>query len=138
MTNVLSLANRLNRDLLNYGNVFDFVDDFRGREYDFKTDVVEKDDCIEIYADMPGVKKEEVSISAENGILTIGTNRTEEKLDQNEHYVRRERKSGSVTRSFSLGKDIDAESISANLLDGVLKITAKKTEKSLPRKISIT
>ena len=93
----------------------------------FKVDVEDKGDAYELTADLPGLKKEEIALHYENDYLTIAAqkNETAEDKDAKGNFIRRERRTGSMSRSFYVG-DIDDKKIDAEFKDGVLKVTMPK------------
>ena len=93
----------------------------------FKVDVEDKGDAYELTADLPGVKKEEIALKYEDNYLTIATNRNEanDAQDTKGNFIRRERRTGSVSRSFYVG-EIDENKIAAEFTDGVLKVSLPK------------
>ena len=107
-----------------------------------KTDVKEKDGNYEVDIDLPGFKKDEVSVQLENGYLTItaskGLDKDQEKEDKS-GYIRKERWSGSCTRSFYVGDELRSEDIKARMEDGILHLTMPKKEaqKALPKQNTI-
>ena len=102
-------------------------------------DVAETDLAFEVKLDLPGIKAEEVDIQIDNNTLTIRGQRSSEKeeTDEAKQYHRIERSSGSFTRSVVLPNSINEDETVAEFKDGVLTITAPKTEDAKPRKISI-
>ena len=103
-----------------------------------KTDVREKDGNYEVFVDLPGFKKEDVTLNLENGYLTITAEKGLEKNeDEKGSYVRKERWSGSCSRSFYLGDGVRAEDIKAKMEDGILTLTFPKEVKKLPEKNTI-
>lgn len=99
------------------------------------TDIKESDAGYEMTIDLPGFKKEEVSVALENGYLTINAARgIESKEAENEeeekkgNYIRRERYSGSCQRSFYVGEALTVADIKANFEHGILKLTIPKKE----------
>lgn len=97
-------------------------------------DIVEKDDHFEIKADLPGVKKEDVKVSLENGVLTIEASHNEEKTEEkNGKVIRKERRTGQFLRSFSLGSNVHDNDIKASFTDGVLTIAAPKVKPETPK-----
>ncbi|MCI8378718.1 MAG: Hsp20/alpha crystallin family protein [Lachnospiraceae bacterium] len=96
-----------------------------------KTDVKETSQGYEVDIDLPGFKKEDVTAKLENGYLTIqaskGLNRDEK--DEEGKYIRRERYSGSMSRSFYVGEGMKQEDIHAKFEDGILKLTVPKLDK---------
>lgn len=87
-----------------------------------KTDVQERDGSYEIDIDLPGFKKEDVSVKLENGCLTVTASKGLDKDEQKEDsgYIRRERWNGSCSRSFYVGEDVRPEDIKAKMEDGIL------------------
>lgn len=110
------------------------MDDFSVPALDI--DVKETDDKIILTADTPGVKREEIDISVENGLLTISFERKEEKSEASEKYSRRERRFGKVSRSFRID-DVQIESTDATLADGVLKIELPKFPAPTAKRIEV-
>jgi HSP20 family protein len=94
----------------------------------FKIDVKEDEKTYTIDAELPGVKKEEVSLALDDGRLSISVEREEKVDDEKENYVHRERRYGSYQRSVYLA-DANPEGIDAELRDGVLKIVVPKQDK---------
>lgn len=105
----------------------------------FGTDVTDEGDAYKLTADLPGFKKEDIQIEAENGILTISAERREETKEEDKkgRYLRRERTYGSYKRSFDLS-EVDDDNITAKYEDGVLTLELpKKTVPELESKKSI-
>ncbi|MEI6847201.1 MAG: Hsp20/alpha crystallin family protein [Chlorobiaceae bacterium] len=92
----------------------------------FKVDISEDDTSISIEADIPGVKKEDVKISLDDGVLSITAERTQNEEEKKKGYHRVERSWGCLSRSFTVGEDVDAEKIEAAYDNGVLKIKVPK------------
>ena len=102
-----------------------------------KCNIFDIDDVIEVHAEIPGLTKEDVSISVEDSVLTIaGTKK--HSISEDAKYIRRELKNSSFRRSFSLGDTLDSEGISAKFENGMLLVTIPKKEESKPRKVEIT
>ena len=94
-----------------------------------KTDVREKEDAYEVMIDLPGFKKEEVKIELKNGNLTIHAAKTLDKEEKKEgKYIRQERYSGNMSRSFYVGEDITEEDIHGKFENGILKLDIPKVE----------
>ncbi len=86
----------------------------------------EGDYAYHIDVDLPGVKKEDITVKVENNVLTLkGTRKTKEEIKK-EDYYKMESSFGSFTRSFTVPENIDAENIHAENKDGVLEITLPK------------
>ena len=93
-----------------------------------KTDVQEKDDCYLLEVDLPGFKKDEISVDVENGYLTISAAKglDKEKKDKKGRYIRQERYSGAMSRTFYVGEDVKQEDIKANFENGILSLSVPK------------
>jgi HSP20 family molecular chaperone IbpA len=112
----------------------------RNAAHEMKTDVHEQEDHFEVDIDLPGFKKEELTLQLENGYLTVGAAKglEEEKTTKKGRVVRQERWAGSMQRSFYVGEEIKEEDIAAKFENGVLSLTIpKKEEKKLPEKKTI-
>lgn len=100
-----------------------------------KTDVQEHEDHYEVDIDLPGFKKDEISLALANGYLVISAAKGLDK-DETEketgRFVRRERYAGSMSRSFYIGEDIKQEDIHAKYESGVLKLSIPKKEAKKP------
>lgn len=81
-----------------------------------------------IDVDLPGVKKEDISVKVENNVLTLKGERKSKEEIKEKNYYKMESSFGSFTRSFTLPDNIDAENIHAENKDGVLEITLPKKE----------
>jgi HSP20 family protein len=102
-------------------------------------DVRETKDAIEVVAELPGMKPEEVEVNIENNVLTIGGEKKHEVSEGNGeseyHFV--ERRYGRFERSFTLPRTVDADQIGARFHDGLLTITLPKAEAAKPRRVEI-
>ena len=87
--------------------------------------------------DLPGVKKENIDVSVNEGILTISGERKIEKKEEKDNYTKIESFFGRFERSFKLPADADTDNIEAKTEDGVLKIFIPRKEKSAGKKIEI-
>lgn len=92
-------------------------------------DVREDDKNIHIEIDLPGMNKQDISISYKNDILTVNGTRRIEK-DENQHYTRKERNVGSFSRSFPVSGGVESSAIKATFKEGVLTITLPKAEET--------
>ena len=94
------------------------------------TDVKETEDGYELEMDLPGFKKDEISIELENGYLTVsaakGLDKDEE--DKKGKYIRKERYAGAMQRSFYVGEDVTQEDIKGEYKHGILKLFVPKKE----------
>lgn len=144
----LTPFNRRGRNPITQGanDLFNMMDDFfpdslqkmRETIWDtFKVDVRETVNEYVVEAELPGVKKDEVDISLNEGRLTISVKREENVEEREEEYIHQERKVGSMQRSLFL-ENAKPETGSAKLTDGVLRITVPKdTQSDASSKIDI-
>ena len=118
---------------MKYYPMFDLFDDFfTGNTTSdvMKTDIVEKDGNYEMSMELPGVKKEDIQMELKDGYLKVTAthdSNTEDK-DEKGRVVRKERVSGSYSRSFYVGDMITPEQINAKFDNGVLTITIPHNE----------
>lgn len=113
------------------------LDDWAGN---FNTELIENKENFVLTAEIPGVKKEDIDIQFDNGLLTIACERNscEEKEGDKTHW--RERSYGKFSRSCRIN-NVDPERINANLEEGVLTVTLGKKETTsppAPKQIEIT
>lgn len=117
-----TLHDRIQRyfeDFVNFG--FSFTDNFNPR-----IDISEDDNDINVVAEIPGVKKEDLKITLQDNILTIEGEKKKEEEKKGKNYYRSERVFGSFKRSFTLPTEVDADKVEAKFEDGTLKINLKK------------
>lgn len=123
-------------------NMFDLWDDSFFKEIfapasmdenSFKVDVKETDKGYELSADLPGMKKEDIHLSYENNYLTISAQKedAQDTKDEDGQYIRRERRYGSMSRSFHID-GIDETQVAAEFKDGVLKVELPKKASQEP------
>jgi len=108
-----------------------------GGDWAPRVDIAETEKEFIIKAEIPEVKKEEVKISVDNGILSIRGERKQEKEEKGKKFHRVERYYGSFTRSFTLPDNVDETKIEASFKDGMLNIQIPKSEKSKPKAIDV-
>ena len=104
-----------------------------------KTDVRETENTYEVDVDLPGFKKDEISVDLQDGYLTIRASKglDKDQKDKEGKYIRQERYAGACSRSFYVG-DVEADQIAAKYEDGILKISLPKQEKKeLPKSSTI-
>lgn len=100
-------------------------------------DVEEFSDRYEISLEMPGIPRENINAEMENGLLIIRGERQNQELPEGAKRIWRERSQHNLLRSFRLGRQVDSESIRAELNQGVLKVTIAKSESEVKRTIEI-
>ncbi len=95
-----------------------------------KTDIKELDKAYQLDVELPGVKKENVTVELKDGALEIKvvSEVNNDEKDEKGKYLRRERFYGSCSRSFYVGEDVKEEDIKAKFDNGVLTITVPKVE----------
>ena len=93
----------------------------------FDVDIIKKENAYILKANVPGVKKEDVKVSLENGCLSINV-RYHNKLEQDEQYIQKERKEGEMSRYFSVDRSLTNKDIAAYMEDGVLTVVVKKRQ----------
>jgi HSP20 family protein len=103
-----------------------------------KVDITDHEDRFEICAELAGVDKDNVTVSLENGLLTIEAKMETENAEKKKgKVIRKERHSGSFLRSFQVGTGVAEADVSASFKDGLLKLTIPKVEESVPLKKQI-
>ena len=108
-----------------------------GTEWSPVADITETDKEYLIKAELPEVKKEDLKVTLDNGVMTISGERRQEKEQKEANEIRIESFYGTFSRSFSLPDNIDAKSIQAESKDGVLKVRIPKTKAAEPKKIAV-
>jgi HSP20 family protein len=102
------------------------------------TDIVERENEYLVTTDLPGIKKEDIQVTLDNGILTISAETKEEKEEkEGENVIRKERRYGKYTRNLSLNHQVDENKVKATYHDGVLELVLPKLEAVKPKKIAV-
>ena len=133
------------KDLIDFRTSFDrFFDRFFERWpepiEDYWTpaiDLVEGDSHIEVKAELPGLKKDDIKVRVEDNVLSISGERKKEKEVKEGRYYRVERYYGKFYRCVELPTEVDPEKIKATYKDGVLSITLPKPESVQPKEIEV-
>ena len=102
-----------------------------------RVDIAETEKEFVIKAEIPEVRKEDVKVTVDNGILTIRGERKQEKEEKGQKFHRVERYYGRFTRSFSLPDNIDETKIKASFKDGMLNLRLQKTVEVEPKAIEV-
>jgi len=100
-------------------------------------DIYETENGIVIKAEIPGVRKEDISVEVKDNILTLKGERTPEKDIPEEKYFRRERCFGTFHRSFTMQDVVNPDTIKASFKDGVLEVEIPKPEAEKPKQIKV-
>jgi len=110
----------------------------RNCRYMPSTNVMEDQDAYRIEMAVPGFSKKEINISMEKNILTISSEREDEKNEEGTTYTRREFGFSDFCRSFTLPESVDQENIKADYKNGILAVTLpKKEEVKIKKEIQI-
>jgi HSP20 family protein len=107
------------------------------RAWSPRVDILENESSYQVTAELPGVKKDDVSITVENNLLTLKGERKFEKDVNKEQYHRIERAYGTFARSFTLPNRVSQEQVQAKFDNGLLTITIPKAAEARPKKIEI-
>jgi HSP20 family protein len=97
----------------------------------------EDENAYHVELDVPGIARENVDVTLDKGTLTITVERKREEADNTRKGWREERYYGKTTRSFTLPETIDADSIAAELTNGVLHVSIAKSPAAQPRKVEV-
>ena len=100
-------------------------------------DISEDDKSYQINVELPDMKREDIKVNVENGILTISGERLREKEEENRKYHRVERAYGSFVRNFTLPQNVDSNKVNATYRDGVLHVSIEKSESARPKAIEV-
>ena len=100
-------------------------------------DIVEDEKEWMVKAELPEVKKEDVKVTVENGVLTITGERKLEKEEKNKKYHRIERAYGNFMRTFTLPETVDTAKVNAEFKDGLLRVHLAKAPKAAQKTIEI-
>jgi HSP20 family protein len=102
-----------------------------------RVDISETDNEFVVKAEIPEVKKEDVKVSVDNGVLTIQGERKQEKEEKGKKFHRVERYYGSFVRSFTLPDNVDETKVKATFKDGMLSLQIPKTAETKPKAIEV-
>jgi HSP20 family protein len=100
-------------------------------------DISETDKEFLIKAELPEVKKEDVKVTVDKGVLTLSGERKIEKDEKTTKFHRVERAYGSFLRSFGLPEGVDPANVAAEFKDGLLLVRLPKTEKAKPQTVDV-
>ena len=109
-----------------------------GMQWSPSADISETEKEYLIRAALPAVKKEDIQVTLDNGVITIKGERKQQKEDKNEKYHRTESFYGSFERSFSLPDNVNADAICCESKDGILTVHIPKTEALQKKPVQIT
>src|SRR5437764_8540038 len=100
-------------------------------------DILEEEHNITLYAEIPGVKEEDLNITLENNLLTIAGERKFKEEEKKDNFHRIERRYGKFTRTFTLPAGVDFHNVTATFENGVLNVTLPKREEFKPKQVKI-
>lgn len=119
-----TMHDRFQRFFDEFSNLgFPFNDNFYPR-----IDIAEDENNINVTAEIPGVKKDQIKITLQDNILTIEGEKKKEEEQKSRNFYRVERTYGSFKRSFTLPVEVDSDKVEAKFEDGTLNISLKKME----------
>jgi len=101
-------------------------------------DVHEDKDHYVVRAELPGLKREDIDVSLQDGALVISGERKAEKVEEGVKIHRQERFYGKFQRALTLPEPVAADKVKADYKDGILTVTLPKTEEAKPRKIDVS
>jgi len=133
------------REMMDVRDSFDrFIDNFFGRnlgldlaEWQPAVDVYEDENNIFLRASIPGVKKENIKITLSGDTITLSGKTEDAKEVKRDNYYRKEIRTGSFTRSFTLPCPVDRAKVNATYKDGILEVTLPKAEEAKAREVQI-
>ena len=102
-----------------------------------QVDITEDDKEYLIKADLPEMKKDEIKVNVENGVLSVSGERKTEKEEKNKKFHRIERSYGTFMRSFALPEDADGTKVAAEFKEGVLRVHLPKNPVAKPKAIEV-
>src|ERR1700722_1795597 len=117
-----------------FGSFFRPLDSFK--RWNPAVDVYQDSDQFTVYAELPGLKKEEIEISLDGGTLTIAGERKQEGNAKEGFHT--ERYFGKFQRSLTLPAPVNSEKVNASYKDGILKVTLAKADEAKPKQIPVS
>jgi HSP20 family protein len=113
------------QDMLTYG------------DWSPRSDIFEDDHNFVIKMEIPEVRREDVKVTVDHGVLTVRGERKQEKEEKGKTFHRIERQYGTFIRNFTLPDNVDEQSIKATFRDGLLNLQIVKTEATKPKAIEV-
>jgi HSP20 family protein len=123
----------------NFDRMFDsfFTDSAFVRKNSPRVDISENADSYVLEAELPGLTEKDVEVKIDDNLLTISSKTEEEKKEERDGYILKERRHESFARSFVLPKDVDKTAIEARFANGLLSLTLNKAPETKPKTIEI-
>jgi len=100
-------------------------------------DICEDKEAVKITAELPGMRRDDVKVGVEDGVLTIKGERKFSEETKRDNFYRIERSYGTFSRSFALPPTVETDKIKANMKDGVLELLIPKKEEAKPKEVEI-
>lgn len=135
--NVAALQDRINRM---FDDTFPHHNQGQGVaacDWQPAVDILETPAGVVIRADLPGVRKDDVSVEVKDNLISLSGSRSPGAATAEERYFKRERCSGTFHRAFSLQGPVRPDKIKAAFKDGVLEITVDRTEEEKTKRIQV-
>ena len=110
---------------------------YTGEEWTPSVDLVEKDGEYKLTAEIPGMEKDDISVSYDDGYLTISGKKESKREEEGSDYHMKEMRYGSFSRSFHLPKKVNTDKLDATYKDGLLTVFLPHEEDSKTRKIEV-
>jgi HSP20 family protein len=131
------MTDRLNRVFGTFPKPFELKEPLTVADFTPPVDIQETENEYLVKAELPEVKKEDVKVTLENGVLTIQGERNLEKEEKGKKFHRIERSYGTFLRTFTVPLDADETKVAADFKEGLLKVHIPKTEKARPKAIEV-
>jgi len=109
----------------------------RGARFVPAIDVTEDENSVTLTAEIPGMEREDLDVTVDDGVLTLKGEKRDEQVSDETGFHRVERRYGQFERRIRLPEYVDAEKIEATYKDGVLKLTMPKSEAAKAKSIEI-
>ncbi|MBW2249802.1 MAG: Hsp20/alpha crystallin family protein [Deltaproteobacteria bacterium] len=136
--NVAALQDRINRIFdESFSRTANVDDDISMSAWKPTVDIYETDEAIILKAELPGIKKEDVSVEIKDNVITLRGERVEDKEIKEGSYFRKERCFGTFSRAFNLQHRVQPDKIKAKFKDGILEIEIPKPEEEKPKQITV-
>jgi len=100
-------------------------------------DITEDEHAFQVLAELPGLKKDDVKVAFENGVLTLSGERKPYQIPDDARILMNEMRTRGFERSFEFGFDVQSDKISAEMSNGLLRISIPKAEQAKARTISV-
>ncbi len=121
-----------------FDRIFEELADGHERSWAPAVDVERQNGNLVVRADVPGIKPEEVKIEVQDDVLTVSGSHEERKEEKDKHFLRRERRYGSFSRSMTLPPGVEAKKIKAKTHDGVVEVTIPLPKEQSKETVTIT